>query len=389
MSKFKIFDGTNWVDPCDCKVNIRKTDNTWQLLDPANCPTRYWTGTSWCLIECGCVCPDGYTYNPETNQCEIIEILPATPSAGVTYGIIDGNRNTAYGTYGSRLYQDISSANFPINGYASGTYVIKDNAGLGVPISITNLVTSGSDIFVAGGSSTKGRLNRCGIWGYLSSAFPAPNPLPSNDPNKWPNGDWFTVEFCVNITETKTYIFALAGDNQVRASIKSDTFNPELIPGPAPYTTNIVNLWASNSNTGSSPTSSISEPFRWWHMFPITLPAGSHTFILEGYNIDSFVSFGAELYDITTLELIDWMTSTVPTLVPGSMPAAYLPKNDNILAFEETILFSSRSLVTTPPILVAGTGETITWSCPPGSTFSECFGAPACIITTSVPCGGA
>jgi len=52
MSKFKIYNGTDWVDPCDCNVHIRTSDDSWKLLDPANCPTKYWTGTEWCLIEC-------------------------------------------------------------------------------------------------------------------------------------------------------------------------------------------------------------------------------------------------------------------------------------------------------------------------------------------------
>lgn len=52
--KYQVFDGTNWVDPCDCTVNIMDSSNTWQLLDPANCPTSFWDGTRWVLIEC---CP--------------------------------------------------------------------------------------------------------------------------------------------------------------------------------------------------------------------------------------------------------------------------------------------------------------------------------------------
>ena len=51
-STFKIYDGQNWVDPCNCNVNVRTSSNTWKLLDPRNCLTKYWTGTEWCPIEC-------------------------------------------------------------------------------------------------------------------------------------------------------------------------------------------------------------------------------------------------------------------------------------------------------------------------------------------------
>jgi hypothetical protein len=52
VETYQIFDGTNWVNPCDCNVNIMDSTNTWQRVDPANCPTRYWDGTQWVLIEC-------------------------------------------------------------------------------------------------------------------------------------------------------------------------------------------------------------------------------------------------------------------------------------------------------------------------------------------------
>jgi hypothetical protein len=52
MGVYKIFDGTNWVDPCDCNINVRKPDDSWETLDPRGCPTRYWDGQNWCLLDC-------------------------------------------------------------------------------------------------------------------------------------------------------------------------------------------------------------------------------------------------------------------------------------------------------------------------------------------------
>ena len=377
MSTFKIFDGTNWVDPCKCNISILDIDGvTYQQIDPNNCIVSYFDGTNWCPITCPCECPAGYTFNPATNSCELPgTIEPAIPSGGTTYDLIDGDRNSAYSTYGARLYEDITLKQFPIVGFGS-PYQIRDNNGAGSLLAIPNVVTTGSNIFVAGGSSSNGRLNRSGLWGKKTGIISPIQP--------WPDDTWFPVEFCVNIATTQTYIFCIAGDNQIRASIKSDTFNPQSQPGAGPWTTNLVNLFACTTSTCSGGvTGSITEPFRWWHMFPISLPAGSHTFILEGYNEGSDYAFGAEIYDISTTDLIDWMTNTTPFPTPSDPP-----KNDNKTAFEQTILFTTRSLRQNPPLIVAGPNQTITWSCPSGATLDLCNGAPQCIVPgESIPCG--
>jgi hypothetical protein len=53
MGVYKVFDGTNWVDPCTCDVRIRTSDDAWKLLEPLDCVTRYWDGSTWCLVDCG------------------------------------------------------------------------------------------------------------------------------------------------------------------------------------------------------------------------------------------------------------------------------------------------------------------------------------------------
>ena len=52
MGVYKVFDGTNWVDPCSCNIRIRTFDDAWKLLEPEVCPTKYWNGDTWCLIDC-------------------------------------------------------------------------------------------------------------------------------------------------------------------------------------------------------------------------------------------------------------------------------------------------------------------------------------------------
>lgn len=52
MGDYKLFDGTNWVNPCDCDIHIMQSNLAWKELEPRTCPTRYWDGNEWCLIEC-------------------------------------------------------------------------------------------------------------------------------------------------------------------------------------------------------------------------------------------------------------------------------------------------------------------------------------------------
>ena len=60
MAQFKIFNGTDWVDPCDCNVHLN-TASGWVKLDPRNCPTHYFNGTDWCEIVCSKLAVDSTT----------------------------------------------------------------------------------------------------------------------------------------------------------------------------------------------------------------------------------------------------------------------------------------------------------------------------------------
>lgn len=52
MGKFRIYDGTNWVDPCLCPVRVLDAAGVWQIIDPNNCDVNYFDGLTWCPIEC-------------------------------------------------------------------------------------------------------------------------------------------------------------------------------------------------------------------------------------------------------------------------------------------------------------------------------------------------
>jgi hypothetical protein len=380
MSTFKIFDGTNWVDPCDCNISILAVDGvTYQQINPNNCIVSYFDGTNWCPITCPCQCPAGYTFNPATNSCESPGTFePAIPSGGTTVPVVTGDKSPSYGSSGTRLYEDISGKVYPLNGwhnaalcplpppssnaYCSAGFQVCENAGVGTTLTIQATSPAGNQVFSNSPSTTtKGRLNVAGLWatGYGVN-------------------EWLTVEFCINIASTKTYIFAIAGDNQIRASITSTTFNGGVTD------LNLVNLWGATNPSGTATNSNAVRTFTIWHMFPITLPAGNHIIKLAGYDFSPYVaaSFAAEIYDIPVGNVGDvWPTQQ-------TMHAFLQSTSVTTTDLEPFLAFTTRDLIQTPPLLIAAPGETITWSCNPGEILDFCNGAPQCIVPgDSIPCG--
>lgn len=366
-----MFDGTNWIDPCACNVSVIDAFGTFQLLNPNNCVLKYFDGTNWCDLTCPCECPPGYDFNLATNACELVTVTPATPIGGATTSIIAGETSPSYSSSGARLYEDISSKTFPLNGWQDTTlcplvspyctlgYQVYESAGTGVVLGIDAVSAAANDIFTnSPATTTDGRLNISGIWaaGYASN-------------------EWLPVEFCISVPTTKTYIFAIAGDNQIKASITSTTFNG----GVTDF--ELVNLWGSTDPSGTPQSSSVTRTFSLWHMFPITLPAGNHTIKLAGYDFGTPSAFAAEIYNIPVGNSGDvWPTNQ-------TMHALMSSTSVTVSDLEPFILFTTRDLVQTPPLLIPEPGETVTWSCPEGTTFSECYGVPSCISIDSLPCG--
>jgi hypothetical protein len=58
MSRYQVYNGSEWVDICRCNFNVRTSGNTWQNVNPNNCPVRYWTGDDWCEVTCQLLCGD-------------------------------------------------------------------------------------------------------------------------------------------------------------------------------------------------------------------------------------------------------------------------------------------------------------------------------------------
>lgn len=289
-----------------------------------------------------CECPEGFTYNEVTGLCERETETIAEYSGGTLLPIVNGSRiqgAASYTNLGVRLYDDITSLPWPIlgDGTSFSGYTIKDNNGAGINLPFIGPVQNnafGNDI---SGCKTQinlnptlsvfvGRLLKAGVW---ATGFP--------------NNQELSFQFCIDVTETKQYVIGIAGDNKVKINIDGS---------------DAVFLDTSNSLT--------TVPFRYWHAFPVTLTAGTHTIILSGLNLGGEASFAAEIYDITTTEFqANLMYPAVGSGNCGSTEAQ----------LEPYIIFSTRDYIGQG---VPDPSDPGTYSCPDGSTLDECTGIPVC-----------
>lgn len=360
MGSYKVFDGTNWIDICDCAVNVYHPTNGWTEINPANCPVKYFDGFNWCPVTCGpvpCNCPEGYVFNPGVGLCEQVTITAATISTSSTiYSIQKAPRVTSNGPNRSRLYEDITTKIFPINAWLNGSsYPAVDNAGSGTALTFDTSIPT--NLILTNSTSTGGRLNDCGI----------------NSSPTWPGAaasPWLSVTYCITVPETKQYIFAIAGDNEVKAELKFSSSTPYI---------NIVNLWGGTTPTPIVAGNSTTFPFSIWHMFPITLNAGTYILRLSGRNADANFVFGAELYNMSYSEMLTFINTAYSD--PGGISPYTAPN-----ALTPFILFSTKQLAVTPPLTTVLPGESATYSCPPGQEANFCYGLTSCVTITTSPC---
>jgi hypothetical protein len=304
-----------------------------------------------CTTPVVCECPPGFT--EIDGECIQVVEVEATYTGGLlTVGA--GDKVTSYSAAGIRLYSDISTAILPVLGMGASNalYSVKDNNGLGAVIPVTNQVMS--TLWGSWGpcptGTIGGRLNTVGIW---APGFPVNVEL--------------CFDFCVIPTETKQYLIGIAGDNKVKL-----------------YIDNVLTVYLN------VPNDNVSVPFTSWHVFPITLTAGTHTITLCGINLPGGINnkeaFGAEIYDI---DLATFQSTLLnPALGPGNcgnVPADLVPFT----------LFSTANML---GLQVPDPNDPGIWECPEGSVLDECQGVPLCTIETKfelicpcfllIPCDG-
>jgi hypothetical protein len=420
-SKLKIFDGTSWIDPCECNVHMRTTSG-WLKLDPRNCPTHFYNGTDWCKIECTTpctTCPEGFTLNPATNLCE--QYTPANYDGTLAIIAKGCYIDNTYGGEGLALYDPFT--------FSTSSSLVQNSAG-------TNFINTGTSVIyslVIPGNTFKApvwyyRLNSVGIAKYLYPAWnkkkayalgsnvcvfnsllnkwqryncissvsqnlSAPyNVSPVSNAVNWSgpfalNENYtpvntadidqgeYDVEFkyCLNITTEKTYHLGFAGDNKCKLDIQ--------LNGVGPFYPVI--------------TTTFNENFRRWHVIPAVLPAGNHVIKLTGTNELSVTSTGLEIYDFNpgndpAINPIEKFKE-IFVYAPGTTtPNAAAHTADTSALLETYIVFSTSLMiqksVPIPSELDPTTGLPYVLTCDNGLSFDYCNGSPLCLQT--LECGG-
>lgn len=286
-----------------------------------------------------CECPEGFT--EIDGEC----VSTITTTASYSGGLLTlnaGQNVSSYSNLGIRLYDDVSTLPLPIlgsstNGANSG-FAVRDNTTTPVPIIATVQSTlwgcsspASCSTFAGPVSSYGGKLNTTGLWatGYLDDTE-------------------LCFEFCVTIEKSQQYLIGIAGDNSV-----------------AIYIDNVLTVSLQGDNA-------ITRPFNYWHVFPVTLSAGTHTIKLCGINDTGSAAFGAEIYDIS---LATFQANFLnPAVGPGNC-------GNTVASLEPFIIFSTADLVGQQ---VADPSEPGVWSCPDGGEVDFCNGTPSCTITEKI-----
>lgn len=206
-----------------------------------------------------CKCPEGYTYNAQTELCEKEIQTPITPSGDLRTACKASSMS--WGIQGVALY-----SSFNVNG--TGVSTIHHNM----------------DTFWANPTMTStvdGRLNKTGLWAC------GPGGIPQTG-NMQPLYENIGFIFPIEVATTKTYYVGTAGDNKIRIRVNCEDIidmDPEAMGG---------------QYVGYGLTAA----FQFWHVYPVTLPPGRHVIELTGVNYGNVGGFGAEIYDNTSAEIM-------------------------------------------------------------------------------------
>lgn len=209
------------------------------------------------IVDSDNCCPAGYIISVDGSYCYKIEEVASTPPTGAENAVAVHFK--AYSTCGSYIY----NSGYAINGTGASTQISLSNNfwknGTGL-CADNNLVPQGT---------TEGPLNRTGLWSSTAQD----------------NQDiGFSV--CINVAQTKTYYIGIACDNYA-----------------------IVNVDGTNIITQDSTALGVqygvgdSATFKVWHIYPITLLAGSRVIELIGHNVNSVAALGAEIYNASALQI--------------------------------------------------------------------------------------
>ena len=234
-------------------------------------------------------CPSGYLPSADGTSC----YKDTSCLAASYYKVCEGDQDQTYSSCGTYLYTCYTnSSNFTRTKFApNNPFWIGDSIYCALNIATSSGSCGGGRVSSrkpAGGEGTSiikdsvasgnnqardpsfhGPLNRCGIW-----VCKPPQALPNT---------WLGFSSTFTAPAQKTYYIGIGGDNQYRVYVDDSLVAQNVVPA-------------------------LAENFRVWHLFPITLHAGSHTIIMQGYDYGIKAAFGAEIYN-DSLPVLDTASS--------------------------------------------------------------------------------
>lgn len=269
----------------------------------------------------GNCCPPGYTLSDDETYCFQTNVTTATPPSSPENTV--AKSSIAYGPYGTLIYDP----GYNIDGTGTFTQINYSNTfwvnGPGYPT-------------FPGPGTVDGPFNRCGLW----AATEADNQTVG-----------FTV--CITTPTSGVYYVGIAGDNVPEIVLDGVTI---VDMDPA-----VMGAYlAANGYTalGAVPTEAT---FRFWHIYPVSISAGTHVLEMKCLNTFSIAAMGAEIYNLTSAQI---QSATSYVSMGGGL------------------VFSTKDFVGQP--VQVGTGG-VGYTCPSGYSLVLCDGPAYCTQTLTTP----
>lgn len=207
-------------------------------------------------------CPVGYEMYPDMSYCFLEEITLATPpSSGET---TVAKTFGGYGTWGTLIYDE----GFDENGTGPFTQISFGNTfwvnGAGYP----NLA----------GGTTDAPLNRAGLWATTELS-----------------NQTIGYAVCIDVEEAGIYYVGVGVDNYVTIRVNGVTV--------LDMDTSAMTAYLAANGYPLSTTYPGEVTFRFWHIYPIQLMAGTQVIEIIGVNTGSIAAMGVEIYKATSSEI--------------------------------------------------------------------------------------
>lgn len=313
-----------------------------------------------------CGCPEGSVFI--MGECVTTETVPATQDGPFVKLIKNPATNSFLGYHGLRLYTDITS--YVYNGTPSFANYKSNLRGWGKSTNPDFVNAFNVKSYNGTGTPPSGPVEPPVPLAYTSSFGTSlwftrlkEVDIKPETPVLWPQDKPLEMTFCVTINEEKQYLIGCAADDQFEIYLN--------INGAGEQAVLKMNAFQNGVNTPFELDQLETGVYNFWHVFPITIPAGTHQIKLVGVNGNGVFAVGAEIYDIT-------LTDFINTFITGT-PGPLASPND----LEPYIVFSTldyeNQYIPDPSVEIPGT-----WSCPGGEPVDFCGGAN-CTITTTVP----